>query len=113
MNKQLEMDLLNDPNKLSWMNNLLKIHQFSEEFLIKTIGYYDSWKCLRYQNNLSPEFCFKYLYDNQTDSMDSWTDYIEIEEYLLKRGYTKEQIKEAFIKTDKIADKIADKEIKN
>ena len=36
--------------------------------------------------------------------MDSWTDYNEIEDYLLKRGYTKEQIKEEFIKTDKITD---------
>ena len=58
MNKQLEMDLLNDPEKLSYMNNLLSKYQFSQEFLIKTVGYYDSWKCLRYQNNLSPEFCF-------------------------------------------------------
>ena len=26
-----EIDLLNNPNKLSFMNNLLKEHQFSEE----------------------------------------------------------------------------------
>ena len=96
MNKQLEMDLLNDPEKLSYMNNLLSKYQFSQEFLIKTVGYYDSWKCLRYQNNLSPEFCFKYLYDNDTDSADDWTDYNDIKEYLLKRGYTEEQIKQSF-----------------
>ena len=95
-NKQLEFDLLNDPVQLSLMNNLLAKHQFSEDFLIKTIGYYDSWKCLRYQNNLSPEFCFKYLYDNDTDSADDWTDYNDIKEYLLKRGYTEEQIKQSF-----------------
>jgi hypothetical protein len=96
MNKQLEMDLLNDPEKLSYMNNLLSKYQFSQEFLIKTVGYYDSWKCLRYQNNLSPEFCFRYLYDNDTDSADDWTDYNDIKEYLLKRGYTEEQIKQSF-----------------
>jgi hypothetical protein len=96
MNKQLEMDLFNDPEKLSYMNNLLSKYQFSQEFLIKTVGYYDSWKCLRYQNNLSPEFCFKYLYDNDTDSADDWTDYNDIKEYLLKRGYTEEQIKQSF-----------------
>ncbi len=78
------------------MNNLLSKYQFSQEFLIKTVAYYDSWKCLRYQNNLSPEFCFKYLYDNDTDSADDWTDYNDINEYLLKRGYTEEQIKQSF-----------------
>ena len=31
INVQLEMDLLNDPDKLSWMNNLLTKHQFSED----------------------------------------------------------------------------------
>ena len=103
MNK-LEIDLLNDPGKLSWMNSLLSKHQFSEEFLIKTIGYYDSWKCLRWQNNLSPEFCFKYLYDNDTDSSSDWTDYNEVKEYLLKRDYTEEQIREEFNKTDKVSD---------
>ncbi len=49
-----EIDLLNNPDKLSFMHNLLSKHQFSEEFLIKTILYYDSWKCLRSQKNLSP-----------------------------------------------------------
>ena len=79
---QFERDLLNDPNKLSFMNNLLCEYQFSEEFLIKTINYYDSWKCLKTQQNLSPYFCFKYLYDNDTDSADNWTDYHTIYNYL-------------------------------
>ncbi len=95
---QIEIDLLNDPDKLSWMHYLLTKHQFSEEFLIKTIEYYDSWKCLRWQKNLSPFFCFKYLYDNDTDSSDNWTDYNDVKAYLLKRGYTEEQIKEEFYK---------------
>ena len=94
---QFEIELLNDQCRLSCMNNLLREHQFSEDFLIKTILYYDSWKCLRTQKNLSPEFCFKYLYDNDTDSADDWTDYNDIENYLLNRGYTKEQIKQSFL----------------
>ena len=93
---QYEKDLLNDSNKLSFMNNLLYNNQFSEEFLIKTIHYYDSWKCLRSQNNLSPHFCFRYLYDNDTDSADDWTDYNMIYHYLKKRNYTDEQIKEQY-----------------
>ncbi len=76
------------------MHSLLRNHQFSEEFLIKTICYYDSWKCLRTQKNLSPYFCFKYLYANDTDSADDWTDYNKIKEYLLKINYTIEQIEE-------------------
>jgi hypothetical protein len=87
-----EIELLKHPERLSWMSNLLKYHQFSEEFLIQTICYYDSWKCLRTQNNLSPYFCFRYLYDNDTDSADDWTDYNQIKDYLLKRAYTIEQI---------------------
>lgn len=50
----IEKELLNNPSRLSYMNNLLKSHQFTEEFLIKTRIYYDSWKCIRTQNNLSP-----------------------------------------------------------
>ena len=87
-----EKELLNDPNKLSFMHSLLRQHQFSEEFLIETIYYYDSWKCLNTQHNLSPYFCFRYLYDNDTDSADDWTDYTQIKNYLLKRNYTIEQI---------------------
>lgn len=88
-----EQELLNCPNKLSFMNNLLKYNQFSEEFLIKTRIYYDSWKCIRTQNDLSPYFCFKYLYDRQDlDSADDWTDYTEVYNYLKKRNYSDEEI---------------------
>jgi SOS response regulatory protein OraA/RecX len=45
-------------------------------------------------------FCFRYLYDSEYDSADDWTDYSEIEEYFLKRGYTKEQINEEFQKIE-------------
>ena len=33
-----EQELLDNPNKLSWMHSLLSKHQFSEDFLIETIG---------------------------------------------------------------------------
>ena len=92
----MEDELLNSPDKLLSMNNLLKEHQFSEDFLSKTIGYYDSWVCLRTQENLSPYFCFKYLYDNDTDSADDWTDYNQIYEYLKKRNYDDDMIKQEY-----------------
>lgn len=95
---QFEQELLDNPDKLSWMNNLLSKHQFSEVFLIKTICYYDSWKCLRTQKKLSPYFCFMYLYCNDTDSADDWTDYNEVKEYLMNNGYNEEQIRESFNK---------------
>ena len=94
--EDIEKELLSNPSKLSFMNNLLFQYQFSEDFLIKTILYYDSWKCLRSQNNLSPSFCFRYLYDNQTDSADDWTDYNDIKDYLKKRNYTNEEIEKEF-----------------
>jgi hypothetical protein len=93
---KLEEELLNDHSKLSFMNNLLSKHQFSESFLIKTIYYYDSWKCIRNQKNLKPYFCFRYLYDNDTDSADDWTDYTEIYNYLKIRNYDDEEIKREF-----------------
>ena len=104
----IEKELLNNPSRLSYMNNLLKSHQFTEEFLIKTRIYYDSWKCIRTQNNLSPYFCFRYLYDTpEYDSADDWTDYKEIENYLLKRNYTMEDIENANIKA------LNDRELEN
>lgn len=96
---ELEIDLLNNPNKLSFMNNLLMKYQFSEEFLIKTRIYYDSWKCIRRQDNLSPYFCFRYLYDTpEFDSADDWTDYNEIYEYLKKRNHNDDDIENAYKK---------------
>jgi hypothetical protein len=96
---EIEKDLLNNPNKLSFMNNLLSTREFSEEFLIETRIYYDSWKCIRRQNNLSPYFCFRYLYDTpEYDSADDWVDYNEIYKYLKNRNYKDEEIEDAFKK---------------
>ena len=94
-----EKDLLNNEHKLMSIHNLFLQHEFSEEFLIKTRIYYDSWKCLRRQNNLSPYFCFYYLYDRQEyDSADDWTDYNQVYEYLKNKNYSDEVIKNAFNK---------------
>jgi hypothetical protein len=95
--KKLEEELLNNESKLSWMSNLLQQYQFSEDFLIKTRIYYDSWKCLRTQKNLSPYFCFYYLYDRQEyDSADDWTDFNQVKKYLEKR-FTDEEINKVYI----------------
>ena len=92
-----EQYLLDDPQRLMSMNNLLYQNQFSEEFLIETRIYYDSWKCLRSQNNLSPYFCFMYLYDRQEyDSADDWTDYNQVLEYLQKRNHSNDFIEAEF-----------------
>jgi len=95
---EFEQHLLTNPSELSTMNNHLRTNQFSEEFLIKVRPFYDSWKCIRTQNGLSIEFCFKYLYDSEFDSADDWTDYSEIESYFVKKGYSKEYIRDIFEK---------------
>ncbi len=87
-NLEFEKYLLENENILSWMNNLLKYNQFTEDFLIKTRIYYDSWKCINNQKKLSPYFCFYWLYDRQDyDSADDWTDYNQVYEYL-KNNYS-------------------------
>lgn len=69
-------------------NNSLCKNQYDEKDLIKYRIHYDSWKCLKTQNNLSPYFCFRYLYDTpEYDSADNWTDYNEIYQYFKKRNY--------------------------
>ena len=93
----IENNLLNNSTQLSCMNNLLRKYQFTEHFLIKTRIYYDSWKCIRTQNNLSPYFCFYYLYDTpEYDSADDWTDFAEIEQYLKKRNFKQTEINNAY-----------------
>jgi hypothetical protein len=81
----LERTILEDPTRLPSLNYLLYKHQFSEAFLAKTIEYYDSWICLKTQQNLTPAFCFTYLYDNATDSADNWTDFQDIQRYFQKQ----------------------------
>ena len=95
----IEQYLNDNPSELSFMNNYLKEYQFSEDFLIKHRIYYDSWKCIRTQKNLSPYFCFRYLYDTpEYDSADDWTDYNEVEKYLKNNNHTISEIREAYEK---------------
>ncbi len=97
MTSEIETEILNDYNKMCFMNNYLQKYQFTESFLIKTRGHYDSWKCLRNQSNLSPYFCFYYLYDREEfDSADNWTSYDEVHNYLINKGYNKETIETEF-----------------
>lgn len=82
---EFEQMILKNPTHLASVNYLLYKHQFSELFLQKTIEYYDSWICLKTQQNLTPNFCFTYLYDNNTDSADNWTDFNDILQYFIKQ----------------------------
>ena len=97
-NLDFEKYLLENDNILSYMNNLIKDNQFTEDFLIKTRIYYDSWKCINNQKKLTPYFCFYWLYDRQEyDSADDWTDYNQIYAYF-KDKYDDEFIKSEFKK---------------
>lgn len=98
--KVSEEEILSKKDYLLQVNIYIKYRQFSEDFLLKTIEYYDSWNCLKYQKNLSPYFCFRYLYDNKTDSADNWTDYNDIINYLSnqEKKYTKEEVEFYFKK---------------
>lgn len=76
-----EEEILADPQVLGHLQNLMHHRQFSVQFLTKTVEWYDSWVCLRTQKGLTPQFCFRYLFDNGTDSADNWTDYNDIVRY--------------------------------
>lgn len=73
------------------INALLKSNQYDEKYLIENIDYIDPYTCLKSQHNLSPEFCFKYLY-NKDDN--NWVSYEDIVAYFDKnKKYTSEQLK--------------------
>jgi hypothetical protein len=92
-----EDEILKDESFLSCLGSSLYLRQFSLDFLAKTSEWYDSWLCLRSQKGLTPEFCFRYLYDNGTDSADDWTDYNDIKKYFDREGtHSEEQIEAAF-----------------
>jgi hypothetical protein len=89
-----EEQVIIDSDRIHYMNNLLKNDQFSIGFLIYTREYYNGDICLLTQRNLSPEFCFKYIYNKECDG-DRVVTYDQIEKYLLNR-FTKDEIKEFF-----------------
>ena len=62
-------------------NNKIKLYQFSEKYLIKNIKYFNSNICLEYQHNLSPYFCFRYLYNNKTEPIKNRVYYNNIIDY--------------------------------
>ncbi len=101
MNKYLNMsedEILNSQSHIAYMDLIIRTKQLSEKFLAQTIGYYNSWTCLKHQRNLTPYFCFRYLYCNETDSKCNWTDYNDVIRYLEKQDtrYTQDEIKQAF-----------------
>jgi len=67
-------------------NNKIKLYQFSEKILIKNIKYISSNVCLENQINLSPYFCFRYLYNNITESIHNRVFYNEIIDYFKKKN---------------------------
>ena len=66
------------------INNKLKLYQFSEKYLIKNLNFFNSNVCLEYQNNLTPYFCFRYLYNNITEPLKNRVYYNNIIEYFRK-----------------------------
>jgi hypothetical protein len=76
-----EEEILADPHVLAHLQSLLYRRQFSMPFLATSVEWYDSWVCLRTQKGLTPQFCFRYLFDNGTDSADNWTDFNDIVRY--------------------------------
>ena len=66
-------------------NNKIKINQFSEKFLIKNLKYFSSKVCLENQINLTPYFCFRYLYNNITEPLHNRVYYNNIIEYFRKK----------------------------
>lgn len=67
--------------KLYNFNDMLRNNQYDEIFLIKNRHKYDLYVCLYSQNNISPYFCFKYLYDfneKYDDFSDNWVSYDDI-----------------------------------
>jgi hypothetical protein len=96
-----EYDEFFKTHNLYSMNYYLTIYQFTEDILIKTLDYYDSPKCLDHQLNLSPYFCFYYLYDKESDSTDCFTGYNDIIEYFNHRNseYTPDMLYDIFLQT--------------
>ena len=77
------------------MNKKLKIRNYSEEFLIANRDSYDSIICLQYQENITPYFCFRYLYNYEKENINNRVYYNEIiDKY--KKSYTLEKLVETY-----------------
>jgi hypothetical protein len=85
--------------QLGLMNYYLTQYQFSEEILIRTLDYYDSHKCLTGQRNLTPYFCFFYLYNKPSDSTDIFTSYSDILHYFADTDITQDYLHSVYVQT--------------
>ena len=63
------------------LNNSLALYQFNENYLISHIDTINSNICLEYQRNLSPYFCFRYLYNRYDENLEHKVYYNNIIEY--------------------------------
>ena len=79
-------------------NNKIKLYQFSEKYLIKNIKYFNSNICLEYQHNLSPYFCFRYLYNNISEPLCNRVYYNNIIEYFRLRREFNENLIDIYTK---------------
>ena len=79
-------------------NNKIKLYQYDENYLINNIKYYNSNVCLEYQNNLSPYFCFRYLYNNITEPIEHRVYYNNIIEYFKKNSVYNKNTSEFYVK---------------
>lgn len=76
------------------INILIKERQFSEKFLFKFINSIDPYICLKYQKELTLEFCFDNLYNKiKPDGFICFNDIIDY----FKHKYTAEEIRHYFI----------------
>ena len=91
-----EESIYNNKDELSNINKLLLKYEFSESFLIKTRKYYNSTICLQTQHNLSPYFCFYYLYDRREYDNNNWSDYNDIYKYLSNNNIDNKTIQDAY-----------------
>lgn len=84
--------------KENWrlINDFLELYQIPEAILIKTHGHYDSNKCLKTQVNLTPYFCFKYLYNSMEDTNDNRVDYNDILSNF-KNKYTHDELHDIYL----------------
>jgi len=98
-----EKKLCNNECYLQSLNDKLKIIQFTEEFLIYTINYYSSNICLKYQKNLKPYFCFRYLYNKNIENINDRVYYNNIIDYYRGENYKNEYSMENLIKIYDIA----------
>ena len=76
------------------INILIKKRQFSEKFLFKFIDAIDPYICLKYQKNLSINFCFDNLYNKMKP--DGFICFNDITDYFQNK-YTLDEIRHYFI----------------